>query len=57
MTKEELINEITLLYKTYTPGDYFVWKRLYEEQWEQSSIEELEKQLEHMKYLGFLRSE
>jgi hypothetical protein len=56
MTKEELINEITLLYKTYTPSDYFVWKRLYEEQLKQSSIEELEKQLEHMKYLGFLKS-
>jgi hypothetical protein len=57
MNKEELINEITLLYKTYTPWDYFVWKRLYEEQLEQSSIEELYKRLEQMKYLGFLRSE
>ena len=57
MNQQELINQITLLYKTYTPGDYFVWKRLYDEQLEQSSIEELYKRLEHMIYLGFLKSE
>ena len=56
MTKEKLINQITLLYKTYTPWDYFVWKRIYEKQLKRSSIEELEKRLEHMMYLGFLRS-
>ena len=57
MNQQELINQITLLYKTYTPWDYDANKERFEKELEQSSIEELYKRLEHMMYLAFLKSE